>query len=53
MGDEFESAEDGDIRRTGQSTEHASLGERVAEWLRGRATTDLATEDVIALLRDE
>lgn len=52
-GDEVEVVEDGNTLRIVHSEPTASRGQRIVARLRGRATTDLTTDELMALLRDE
>lgn len=52
-GDEVEVVEDGNTLRIVHSAPAASRGQRIVARLRGRATTDLTTDELMALLRDE
>lgn len=52
-GDAVEVVEDGDTLRIVHSEPAASRGQRIVSRLRGRATTDLTTDELMALLRGE
>jgi AbrB family looped-hinge helix DNA binding protein len=52
-GDEVEVVEDGTTLRIVHSERDASRGQRIVNRLRGRATTDLTTDELMALLRGD
>jgi AbrB family looped-hinge helix DNA binding protein len=51
-GDEVDVIADGDTLRVLHTAPAATRGERIVERMRGRATTDLSTDDLVAMLRD-
>jgi AbrB family looped-hinge helix DNA binding protein len=52
-GDEVQVVEDGDMLRIVHSEPAQSRGARIVRRLRGRASTDLTTDDLMELLRGE
>lgn len=52
-GDEVEVIEDGNTLRIVHSRPAASRGEHIVGRLRGRATTDMTTDQLMALLRGD
>ena len=52
-GDEVEVIEDGDALRIVHAQRATSRGTRIVSRLRGRATTDLTTEELMEMLRSE
>lgn len=52
-GDEVDVIEDGDTLRIVHAEPAASRGTRIVNRLRGKATTDLTTDELMSLLRGE
>lgn len=51
QGDEVDVIEDGGALRIVHASSGSSRGERIVERMRGRASTDLSTDELMALLR--
>ena len=52
-GDEVDVVEDGDVLRIVRETTGPSRGARQVQQMRGRATSDLSTDELMELLRGE
>lgn len=52
-GDELEVVEDGNMLRITRVEHSESRGQRLVREMRGRATTDLSTDELMELLRGE